>query len=96
VWVARRARGQSVEQGGADGILIRMYFGDHPPPHFHALYAGQKAPFSIATGEIIDGEVPPRAARLVREWASLHRAELEENWRRCERRVPLEQVEPLP
>jgi hypothetical protein len=32
----------------------------------------------------------------VREWASLHRAALEENWRRCERRVPLEQVEPLP
>jgi hypothetical protein len=42
-----------------------MYFGDHPPPHFHALYAGQKARFSIATGEIIDGELPPRAARLV-------------------------------
>ena len=34
--------------------------------------------------------------RLVREWTSLHRADLEENWRRCEERVPLSQVEPLP
>lgn len=78
------------------GILIRMYFGDHPPPHFHALYAGHKAHFSMASGEIIDGELPPRATRLVREWASLHRADLEENWLRCERRVPPEPVEQLP
>lgn len=73
-----------------------MYFGDHPPPHFHALYAEHKARCSIATGEIIDGELPSRAARLVREWASLHPAELEENWDRCERREPLNPVEPLP
>jgi uncharacterized protein DUF4160 len=88
-------RAQPVSRASNNGILIRMYFGDHPPPHFHALYAGQKARVSIATGDVIDGELPPRAARLVRECASPHRTELEENWRRCERRVPLEQVEPL-
>jgi hypothetical protein len=66
-----------------------------PPPHFHTLYAENKARCSIDTGEIIDGELPPRAARVVREWAALHRAELEENWRRCERRVPLSPAEPL-
>lgn len=77
------------------GILIRMYFGDHPPPHFHVRYGEHKARFEIASGERIDGERPPRAERLVRDWAALRRAELEENWRRCERRVPLEPVEPL-
>ena len=78
------------------GILIRMYFDDHPPPHFHARYGEHKARFAIATGELLDGDLPARAERLVREWASLHRSELEENFRRCERRVPLTQVEPLP
>lgn len=78
------------------GILIRMYFGDHPPPHFHVRYGEHKARFAIATGERIDGELPARAERMVREWASLHRPELESNWRRCEERVPLKSVEPLP
>lgn len=77
------------------GILIRMYFDDHPPPHFHARYGEHKARCAIATGELLDGDLPALARRLVQEWASLHRAELEENWRRCERRVPLSQVEPL-
>lgn len=77
------------------GILIRMYFGDHPLPHFHVRYCEHKARFEIASGDRIDGELPPRADRLVHDWAALHRAELEENWLRCEQRVPLEPVEPL-
>lgn len=78
------------------GILIRMYFSDHPPPHFHVRYGEHKARFSIPDGDQIDGELPARAGRLVQEWAALHQDELAENWRRCERRVPLEPVEPLP
>lgn len=78
------------------GILIRMYFGDHPPPHFHARYVEQKARCALATGELIDGELPARAERLVREWVVLRRDELDENWRRCAQRVPLDPVEPLP
>lgn len=77
------------------GILIRMYFGDHPPPHFHARYGEHRARCALVTGEVIEGELPTRAERLVAEWASMHRAELEENWHRCERRVPLAPVEPL-
>jgi hypothetical protein len=44
-----------------------MYYRDHPPPHFHALYAGSEAKFDIYTLEVIEGVLPPRAARLVRE-----------------------------
>ena len=78
------------------GILIRMYFGDHPPPHFHVRYGEHKARFEISSGELIDGSVPPRAGRLVREWAALHEDELSENFRRCEQRLPLQPIEPLP
>jgi hypothetical protein len=40
------------------------------------MYADREAKFDISTLETIDGGLPPRAARLVREWAKLHRAEL--------------------
>jgi Domain of unknown function (DUF4160) len=78
------------------GIVIRMCVKDHPPPHFHALYGEYRARVAIASGETIDGELPRRAARLVREWAALHRGELEANWERAQRMEPVEPIEPLP
>jgi hypothetical protein len=64
------------------GIAIRMFYNDHPPPHFHAFYGDEAAVISIETGEVVEGALPPAARRLVREWALLHRQELRENWRR--------------
>ncbi|HRN38438.1 MAG TPA: DUF4160 domain-containing protein [Flavobacteriales bacterium] len=64
------------------GIIIRMYFLDHNPPHFHAEYQGQRAEFDIRTLEIIAGHVPSRAHAMVLEWAATHRAELLANWQR--------------
>jgi hypothetical protein len=78
------------------GIVIRMFVKDHPPPHFHARYGEHHARVSIATGELIDGELPPGAARLVRKWADLRRLELEQNWERAEQMRALEPIEPLP
>jgi len=63
------------------GILIKMYFGDHVPPHFHAEYAEFAAQISINDLGIIEGHLPPKALALVVEWASLHRQELIDNWR---------------
>lgn len=77
------------------GIVIEMYFDDHPPPHFHARYAGDSAKIEIATGAVIVGSLSPRALRLVREWAELHRAELEANWQRAERLETPQPIEPL-
>jgi hypothetical protein len=77
------------------GIVIEMYFDDHPPPHFHARYAGDVAKIEIATGAVIVGSLPPRALRLVREWLELHRAELEANWERAERLETPQPIEPL-
>lgn len=73
-----------------------MYFRDHPPPHFHARYAGDEAVVAIETGEIIAGSIPGRAERLVREWARLNRDELRENWARARARKATEPIRPLP
>jgi hypothetical protein len=42
------------------GIVIAMYFDDHPPAHFHAKYGEYEAQVAIATGEILNGELPRR------------------------------------
>jgi hypothetical protein len=78
------------------GIVIEMYFGDHPPPHFHALYSGDEALIVIETGEIYAGSLPTRALRLVREWLELHRAEMQANWELASEFHPTAPVEPLP
>lgn len=77
------------------GIIIRMFFDDHAPPHFHAEHRGQEALFTF-DGKILEGEISsPRARRLIREWAELHRLELELNWRRAKGLKPLEHIAPL-
>jgi hypothetical protein len=77
------------------GIVIEMYFRDHPPAHFHARYAGEEAIVEIETGEVIAGSIPGRAQRLVREWAQLHREALHANWQRARVHEATEPIEPL-
>jgi hypothetical protein len=74
------------------GIAIRMYYRDHAPPHFHAIYGGNEAFIAIETGEILAGYLPRTAARLVAEWSLVHRMELRDNWRRAEANQPLERI----
>jgi hypothetical protein len=62
------------------GIIIRMYFGDHVPPHFHAQYNEHNAIISIQDFGIIEGYLPPKAMALIVEWAIIHKEELLENW----------------
>ena len=78
------------------GIVIRMYFSDHAPPHFHALYSGDEAVIVIETGEILRGELPGRALRMVREWTAIHRDELEANWERTQIPDQPAPIAPLP
>ena len=77
------------------GILIYMYFSDHAPPHFRAIYGSFEAEILIETGTTLKGRLPRRAAALVREWVDSYRAELEENWRRAEAHKALRRVPPL-
>lgn len=62
------------------GIIIKMYFGDHMPSHFHAEYNNFKALISITDFALIKGDLPPKAFALVMEWAVLHQEELKRNW----------------
>jgi Domain of unknown function (DUF4160) len=62
------------------GIVIKLFFGDHSPPHFHAVYSEHNALFAIETLEMIEGDLPNRAKKLVIEWATIHQTELLEMW----------------
>jgi len=78
------------------GIIIKMYFDDHAPPHFHAEYAELEARFDIRSLALISGRLPPRAMGLVAEWASLHQAELMAMWKLAKASKPLHRLDPLP
>lgn len=72
-----------------------MYFADHAPPHFHALYGGAEAVIAIDDGSVLRGELPQRALRLVREWASEHHEELLANWARVQKPEQPLPIDPL-
>ncbi|MCL5291627.1 MAG: DUF4160 domain-containing protein [Actinobacteria bacterium] len=77
------------------GIVIRMFYREHGDVHFHAEYQGQQATFTV-DGEILAGAIQSRTAlRLIKEWATVHRVELEANWERVKAGVPLERIAPL-
>jgi hypothetical protein len=62
------------------GIVIRLYFADHAPPHVHAIYGGAEAQFAIDPPRIIAGALPRRAAAMVLELVGLRRTELLAAW----------------
>jgi len=77
------------------GIVIRMFYREHEPAHFHAEYQGQQGKFDF-DGRMTVGSLGSRTAlRLIREWASAHRTELERNWENVKQGRPLERIQPL-
>lgn len=77
------------------GIIITMYFSDHPPPHFHARYGSQKALIAIEPPGLLKGQLSPKALALVTEWAALHRMELLADWHLAQQEQPLAKIPPL-
>jgi hypothetical protein len=77
------------------GIIIKMFYADHPPPHFHAVYGEHEALITIANAEVFAGSLPARALSMVKEWAELHRAELNQDWESARRAQPLNKIDPL-
>lgn len=72
-----------------------MYYRDHPPPHFHAIYGDHEAIVDIATTAVTDGKLPRRAWTLVKEWAEAHRDELNRAWDLARAGLPLQPIAPL-
>jgi hypothetical protein len=66
-----------------------VFFGEHPPPHFHAIYGEYNVLVSIESLDIIEGDLPSRAQKLVLEWASLYQQDLLQMWNTQEfRKLP--------
>jgi Domain of unknown function (DUF4160) len=72
-----------------------VYFADHNPPHFHAIYAEHEALIRLDVGGTIRGDLPRTAARLVEQWRTLHHDELLANWLLAQEPAALSGIEPL-
>lgn len=77
------------------GIIIQMFWREHAPPHFHALYGEHEALIDIRTLDVIAGRLPKRALNLTIEWAIEHRSELMEDWNLCQSKQPPNLIAPL-
>jgi len=77
------------------GIIIRMFYNDHNPPHFHVIYQDNEALIDINTLKIMNGSLPKRAKSLAIEWAIEHRDELMANWQKARNNESLEKINPL-
>ena len=77
------------------GIIIRMFFDEHNPPHFHAEYQGEKAVFDFQ-GNIIKGKLnSTTATKLIREWIDLNVNELQNDWELARASKKIKKIAPL-
>lgn len=76
------------------GLVIKMFFqqAEHNPPHFHVTYGNFVGCIDMDTLEMMEGDLPPRAIALVKEWAVQHREELLDVWKTQRFR----KIDPLP
>ena len=77
------------------GIVIAMFYDEHNPPHFHAIYGKYQAMIRIDDLALINGKLPPRALGLVMEWAAHHKEELAANWDLARKSNPIAKIKPL-
>lgn len=76
------------------GIIIRMYYDDHNPPHFHAYYNKNEAIFTL-DGKLLNGKIPKKQLKLIEAWSIIHKKELEANWLLCKNSEELFTIQPL-
>ena len=77
------------------GIIIRFYYREHPPAHFHAIYAEHEALVEIDSGRIYQGELPKTAYELVSKWRLIHLQELRQNWVLARNSESVQRIKPL-
>ena len=77
------------------GMVVIIRLREHNPPHFHVRYAGDEASYAIRPIRLLKGGLPPRAERMVLEWAAFHQEELLDNWLRAQNRRPVRRIDPL-
>ena len=64
------------------GIIIKMYFqqSEHNPPHIHAIYGENVGIIDINTIEMLEGDLPARALKLVQDWVKDNKNDLLKIW----------------
>ena len=72
-----------------------MYYQDHAPPHFQAIYQDDSTGYHIFTIERLKGDLPPRAYAMVLEWAEINKLELQLDWDLAQRNEPVKPITPL-
>ncbi len=77
-----------------NGIVIAMYYDDHPPPHFHAIYQGARMQVAIDPVAILNGSLPAAQTRLVLAWAQKRQNELMVGWHRLRANLPPSWIAP--
>ncbi|MDD2610847.1 MAG: DUF4160 domain-containing protein [Giesbergeria sp.] len=77
------------------GIIIRMFFNEHAPPHFHAEYGDYHVIINIRTLEVMEGKFPRRALGLVLDWTELHQTALLQDWDLCQQHQQPSEIAPL-
>ena len=77
------------------GIVVKMFWNEHNPPHFHAEYNEFKASIDINSLEISEGSLPTKQAKMVLGWSALHQEALLANWKLAENGETLFKIKPL-
>lgn len=73
------------------GLSIRIYYKEHNPPHIHVRYGEYSLAIRIDNLDIIEGNLPIRALKMVKEWIKIHQNELIKMWNTKE----FKKIEPL-
>lgn len=77
------------------GIIIKMHWNEHNPPHFHAEYNQYNATVDINSLKVIEGRLPGKVLGIVIEWAEIHQVELLDNWNSMRTKPTYKKIPPL-
>jgi len=77
------------------GLIVRMYYKDHHPPHFHVQYQNDIAVIDIETGDVKEGELKKKQLRFIQAWTEIHKDDLKANWELCKNGEEPFRIEPL-
>jgi hypothetical protein len=73
------------------GMIIKMFFlaSEHNPPHIHVVYGEYVGVIDIRSLQMIQGDLPNKALKIVQEWTQIHQEELLKMWE-------TQDIQPLP
>jgi len=73
------------------GMIVKMFFlaSEHNPPHIHVVYGEYVGVIDIRTLQMLQGDLPSKALKIVQEWTQIHQEALLKMWE-------TQDIQPLP